>query len=109
MLVEPSSHLGGEGAGAPCLADGGEALPEDDVAAIEAKVDGGVEHDEQGVEDDQVLGPRRELAEGATAVQDHRDHLVDGDDHLEVMDGRFAICQTSASFFYVLAFYTILF
>ena len=79
-----TTNLRRESARAPGLADGGETLPEDDVAAVEAKVDGRVEDDEQGVEHDQVLGPRRELAQDAAAVQEHGDHLVDGYHHLYI-------------------------
>lgn len=65
------------------MCDGGEALPKDDVAAVEGEVDGGVEDDEEGVEHDQVLGPGLEVGLDAGAADEHVDDLVHGDHDLK--------------------------
>ncbi len=57
------------------LADGGvdlpDRLPEYEVLAVDGEVEGGVEHDEQVVHHDHILGPNLELARMFTTVLLH--------------------------------------
>ncbi len=68
------------------LADGPvdllDGLPEDQVLAVDGEVERRVEDDEEVIDDDDVLGPQREVARVVAAALDVQGHLVQGDEDL---------------------------